>query len=311
MAVAEIYHTHLPVLLHEAVDNLITDPDGIYIDATFGRGSHSRAILEKLSPRGQLLAFDQDKDAIDYAHSKMQDKRFYIYHTSFTHIAAVVSDLAYNQQISGILFDLGVSSPQLDNPQRGFSFSKNAPLDMRMDTTRGITAGDWINSISEKDLAEVLWQYGEERFSRRIAKAIITQRQLKPISTTVELAELIKANIPGAEKYDRHPATRSFQAIRIAVNDELNALRQGLQAALDCLKITGRLAVISFHSLEDRIVKQFLQMQAKGPELPRGLPIQSSFQPKIALLGKIKPSQRELQINPRARSAILRLAEKR
>lgn len=309
----ENYNQHIPVLLNESVDHLVTATDGIYVDATFGRGSHSRAILSKLSPNGRLIAFDKDPDAITYAKQLIQDKRFSIYHSSFSRMQMVFNDLQLTGKITGILFDLGVSSPQLDNPDRGFSFVRKGRLDMRMDTSQGQSAVQWLAEVDETELANVLWQFGEEKFSRRIAKAIVAARATQPITTTEELVEIIKSATPKATHYqDKHPATRSFQAIRIAVNQELTELEQGLLQAYQALATHGRMAVISFHSLEDRIVKQFIRQREKGEELPRGLPIKGAhFQSTLKSVGKaIKPTENEINLNPRSRSAILRVAEK-
>lgn len=304
---------HIPVLLHEAVDHLVVATDGIYIDATFGRGSHSRAILDRLGPTGRLIAFDKDPEAIAYAHATIHDPRFHIIHSSFAQMRQHLNTLQLQGQIAGVLFDLGVSSPQLDNPERGFSFVREGKLDMRMDTSQGEDAAHWLASISEQELANVLYQYGEEKCSRRIARAIVAARQLQPITTTAQLSAIISSVMPRAKKpHDKHPATRSFQAIRIAVNGELTDLSTGLSEALAVLAPQGRLAVISFHSLEDRIVKQFIKTHEKGIEPPRGLPIKAyQFQAQLKTLGKaIKPSLAEVTTNPRARSAILRIAEK-
>lgn len=306
---------HIPVLLHEAVDALVTTTTGIYVDATFGRGSHSHAILQRLSQQGRLIAFDKDPEAVAYAKAHFsKDKRFTIIHSSFANLTRELNHLHLNGQINGILFDLGVSSPQLDNPERGFSFARSGKLDMRMDTTSGVDAITWIAQIGEKELADILWQYGEEKFSRRIARAIVTKRAEAPITTTAQLADIIKFAIPAPKKpHDKHPATRSFQAIRIAINAELTDLEQALNQSISALSKGGRLAVISFHSLEDRIVKQFIKQQEKGQPIPRGLPIKAKdFQAVLSSLGKpIKPSLTEINLNQRARSAILRIAEKR
>lgn len=310
---SEIFHQHTPVLLKEAVAGLITNKDGIYIDATFGRGSHSQAILNSLSDKGRLLAFDKDPEAVAYAERNfLQDKRFTILHSSFARMDVVLEELDLLGKINGILFDLGVSSPQLDNPDRGFSFAREGKLDMRMDTTHGISAMEWIASVKEEELADVLWQYGEEKLSRRIARAIVAARCVQPISSTTELAEIIKKAAPGKFS-DKHPATRSFQAIRILINQELSDLQNALMQSLDALSPSGRLAVISFHSLEDRIVKQFIRHHEKGPEVPRGLPIKNAtYQSTLHSVGKpIKPSEAEINLNVRARSAILRIAEKK
>lgn len=305
---------HIPVLLTEAVTHLVTAKDGIYVDATFGRGSHSRAILAQLSAHGRLIAFDKDPEAIQFAKTHFaSDERFQIEHASFASMQKVLSRLNVHGNITGVLFDLGVSSPQLDNPERGFSFSRSGRLDMRMDTTQGIDAATFIATVDEQALADILWQYGEEKASRRIARAIVLARAEKPITTTAELATVISSVLPRRyNPHDRHPATRSFQAIRIAINDELNELPQGLEQAYNTLKIGGRIAAISFHSLEDRIVKQFIRRHEKAPESPRGLPIKASaFQPKLRSIGKAtKPSEAETSQNPRARSAVLRIAEK-
>lgn len=310
---SDLFNGHIPVLLKEAVENLIVSPTGTYIDATFGRGSHSLAILQHLSPHGRLIAFDKDPDAIAYANAEIRDPRFKIFHCSFARMHMVLNELNLIGAIDGILFDLGVSSPQLDNPARGFSFVREGKLDMRMDTSQGTAAMTWLATIGEEELATVLWEYGEEKFSRRIARAIVETRKTTPIETTTQLAEIIKFAIPKPKKpQDKHPATRSFQAIRIAINQELTELEQGLAASLEALKPGGRLAVISFHSLEDRIVKQFIKRHEKGEELPRGLPIKGEhFKARLMTLSKpIKPSEKEVNTNPRARSAVLRLSEK-
>jgi len=310
----EMFHQHIPVLLNEAIAGLLTSPDGIYIDATFGRGSHTRAILNALSPKGRLIAFDKDPEAVAYAKKHFSDdKRFTILHHSFADLQTCLSEMNLFGQINGILFDLGVSSPQLDNPERGFSFAKEGKLDMRMDTSQGIDAMTWITRIPEEELADVLWKYGEEKFSRRIAKAIVTTREQKPITTTSQLADIIKFAIPKPKKpQDKHPATRSFQAIRIAINQELTDLERALAQALEALLPGGRLAVISFHSLEDRIVKQFIKHHEKGEDLPRGLPVKGKHHSaRLKSSGKpVKPEMKEINLNPRSRSAILRIAEK-
>lgn len=310
---SEFFQQHVPVLLNEVIVNLVTSSRGIYIDATFGRGSHSQAILNRLDANGRLIAFDKDPDAVAYAKAHFShDQRFSIIHASFAELKTHLQKHHLLEQINGILFDLGVSSPQLDNPQRGFSFMHEGELDMRMDTTSGQDAKTWLAEIDEKSLADILWQYGEEKFSRRIARAVVAARKIKPITTTSQLAEIIMRATPKQKSQDKHPATRSFQAIRIAVNQELLELEQGLNQALDALTVGGRLAVISFHSLEDRIVKQFIKHHEKGQELPRGLPIKASaFRAKLRSIGKpIKPSLQEVNVNPRSRSAILRIAEK-
>lgn len=310
---AEQFQAHIPVLLHEAVDGLVQSPSGIYVDATFGRGSHSSAILKKLNAEGRLIAFDKDPEAITHANQTIKDPRFSIHHASFADLSGVLARLNCMGQVEGILFDLGVSSPQLDTPERGFSFVREGRLDMRMDTSQGTDAMHWLASIAEQDLADVLWQYGEEKFSRRIARAIVSARAIAPITTTLQLADIITRAVPVKNYQDKHVATRSFQAIRIAVNQELTDLESALPQAFNALAVKGRFAVISFHSLEDRIVKQFVRLHEKGVELPRGLPIKNThaFGGRLKSVGKaIKPSQTELNLNPRARSAILRIAEK-
>ena len=304
---------HIPVLLREAVDALVTDPNGTYIDATFGRGSHSQAILQKLSTHGQLLAIDRDITAVAHAKESIHDQRFTMVHAAFSQLTSIVNQYQLAGKVTGILFDLGVSSPQLDTATRGFSFVRDGELDMRMDTTTGVDAKTWLASVDEKTLATVLWEYGEERFSRQIARRIVAERQIAPIATTKTLAEIIKSAIPARfRSHDRHPATQSFQAIRIAINNELQELEAVLPQALEMLSVRGRLVVISFHSLEDRIVKEFIRVQEKGEMLPRGLPIKDTgFTPRLHSVGKrIKPSESEIAANPRARSAILRIAEK-
>jgi 16S rRNA (cytosine1402-N4)-methyltransferase len=310
---SDTYHEHIPVLLNEAVDNLVVSPDGVYIDATFGRGSHSLAVLKKLGAKGRLIAFDKDLEAVAYAKATIKDPRFSIYHCSYARMQMVLEDLKLFGGIQGILFDLGVSSPQLDNPERGFSFVREGKLDMRMDTSQGMAAMTWLAKVDEKELATVLWEYGEEKFSRRIARAIVAARQEAPIETTTQLANIVKFAMPRPKKpQDKHPATRSFQAIRIAINQELTELQQALVVALDALVTGGRLAVISFHSLEDRIVKEFVKLNEKGVDLPRGLPMKGEhFQSRLKAVAKpIKPSLNEINLNPRARSAVLRIAEK-
>lgn len=303
---------HIPVMLSEVLMGLNLKPNGIYLDATFGRGGHSRAILSALGNEGCLLALDQDLDAVSYAQSHIQDSRFRIAHGTFADLAYWVEYFGVKGKLSGILMDLGVSSPQLDEGQRGFSFMKEGPLDMRMNKTVGITAADYVNTASEEAMTKIFFEYGEERFSRRIAQAIIRARTEKPFSTTTELAEVIKLAQPRKDLH-KHPATRVFQALRIEINQELKALESALKGSVDALEIGGRLAVISFHSLEDRMVKLFMQHQEKGPELPAHLPIPSHllYQPRFVRRGRaIKPSEQELAVNPRSRSAILRIGEK-
>jgi 16S rRNA (cytosine1402-N4)-methyltransferase len=305
-------HAHESVMLQEALDGLAIRPDGIYIDATFGRGGHTQAILERLSPSGRLIAIDRDPDAVNFAKEKFEaDARFSIFYGSFAQVKEVAMQAGVAGQVDGVLFDLGLSSPQIDNPERGFSFMQNGPLDMRMDTEQGLKASDFINTAPEKTLVEIFFLYGEERFSRRIANAIVLERQKHPIETTSALAEIVKEANPKWEKH-KHPATRVFQAIRIHVNQELDALKTGLDGAFDVLGIGGRLAVISFHSLEDRIVKQFMKLKSEGLQIPHGVPIRTcELNITFKRIGKaIKPSTEEIRRNVRARSAVLRIGEK-
>ncbi|MEJ6656486.1 MAG: 16S rRNA (cytosine(1402)-N(4))-methyltransferase RsmH [Pseudomonas sp.] len=303
---------HVSVLLNEALEGLAVRPDGIYIDGTFGRGGHSRAILQCLSEGGRLLGFDKDPEAIRVGNQlAAEDGRFVVVQRSFADMAEELRQRGLHGQVDGVLLDLGVSSPQLDDPQRGFSFLNDGPLDMRMNPDVGQSAAEWINTADEADIATVLWEYGEERFSRRMARAIVNRRAEQPFTRTGDLAEVIKVANPAWEKH-KHPATRAFQGIRIFINRELEDLTDGLHAALEVLAPGGRLAVISFHSLEDRQVKQFMRREAKGAPLPRGLPIRDAdIQTSLKLVGKaIKPSADEVAVNPRARSAVLRVAEK-
>ena len=304
---------HVSVLLSEALEGLAVNPDGLYIDGTFGRGGHSRAILQQLSSKGRLLGFDKDPEAIRVGNQlAAEDGRFVVVQRSFAEMAEELRNRDLHGQVDGVLLDLGVSSPQLDDPERGFSFLNDGPLDMRMNPALGQSAAEWINSAEEADIATVLWEYGEERFSPRMARAIVSRRAEQPFTRTADLAEVIKVANPAWEKH-KHPATRAFQGIRIFINRELDDLADGLRAALDVLAPAGRLAVISFHSLEDRQVKQFMRREAKGAPLPRGLPVRDAdIQVNLKLIGKaIKPSAAEIAANPRARSAVLRVAEKR
>ncbi len=305
-------HQHQPVLLAEVITHLGIKPDGIYIDATFGRGGHAQAVLGCLGPTGRLLAMDKDPEAIACANQHFSsDKRFSIYHGSFAKLKTFIENQQVTGKVDGILFDLGVSSPQLDNPERGFSFQQSGKLDMRMDSSSGVDAATWIESVAESELANVLWEYGEERYSRRIARAIVAARVEAPIATTQQLAEIIAKAHPAWEK-GKNPATRSFQAIRIAINHELDDLKQGLDQALEALNVGGRLLVISFHSLEDRIVKHFIQHHERGDHLPARLPVKHiDHAPRLKRLGRaIQASAIEVARNPRARSAVLRIAEK-
>ncbi|SDR76346.1 16S rRNA (cytosine1402-N4)-methyltransferase [Halopseudomonas xinjiangensis] len=304
---------HISVLLNEALVGLDVRPDGLYVDGTFGRGGHSRAILDKLGESGRLIAFDKDPEAIRVGDQlAAEDGRFVVVRRSFADMAEELRQRGESGTVDGVLLDLGVSSPQLDDPERGFSFLNDGPLDMRMDPTQGQSAAQWINSASEADIATVLFEYGEERFSRRMAKAIVMRRAEQPFTRTADLAEVIKQANPAWEKH-KHPATRAFQGIRIFINRELDDLSLGLKAALEVLAPGGRLVVISFHSLEDRLVKQFMRLEAKGAPIPRGLPIrESDISVSVNLVGKaIKPSADEVSANSRSRSAVLRIAEKR
>ncbi|WP_062268916.1 16S rRNA (cytosine(1402)-N(4))-methyltransferase RsmH [Endozoicomonas arenosclerae] len=308
MSLQEQSDQHITVLLNEAVEALVTDPDGIYVDGTFGRGGHSRAVLDKLSDTGRLLGIDKDPRAIAVADQLAEsDSRFSIYHGSF----AELEEALKGQKVDGVLLDLGVSSPQLDNAERGFSFMQDGPLDMRMNTTCGESAADWINRAEEQEISKVIWELGEDRFSRRIARAIVREREEEPITTTKRLAGIIASASPSREK-GKHPATRAFQAIRIHINRELDDLVDCLDVALEVLKPGGRLVVISFHSLEDRIAKRFIRKQVKGDELPRWMPVtEDQLNKRMRAIGKaIKPSDQEVKANPRARSAVMRIAEK-
>lgn len=303
---------HETVLLHPAVDALVTDRAGFYVDGTFGRGGHSRLILEKLDVDGKLLAIDYDPEAVLVGLQLMQqDSRFKIFQGSFADIDVHIAGLGFIPQVSGILLDLGVSSPQLDDAERGFSFTNDGPLDMRMDPDHGFSAAEWIAAASEEEIANVIYEFGEERYSRRIAKAIVRGRAVEPITRTLQLAEIVKLANPAWEKH-KHPATRAFQAIRIFINRELESLEKLLLKALGLLAPGGRLVVISFHSLEDRIVKQFIQRQSKGDDFPRDLPVMTSaIKPLLMKIGKaIKAGEDEVAQNPRSRSAVMRVAEK-
>lgn len=305
-------YEHKPVLLNEAIDALDIDPMGIYVDGTFGRGGHARAILEKLGDTGRLIAFDKDPQAIATAQQKLRDEpRFKIHHGSFAQMEQYLGEQQLIGCINGILLDLGVSSPQLDDPQRGFSFQQSGPLDMRMNDRQGMSAAQWLNKAKEADIADVLYEYGEERYSRRIARAIVLAREQEPLSDTRQLAEIIKQAHPRWEK-SKHPATRSFQGIRIFINNELGDLDACLEQSYRCLAKGGRLAVISFHSLEDRKVKQFFKRMVEGEKLPPDLPVMDeAVNRKMKLVGKrIKAGKQELSLNPRARSAVLRVATK-
>jgi 16S rRNA (cytosine1402-N4)-methyltransferase len=300
--------SHRTVLLEEAIDALAIRADGAYIDATFGRGGHSRLILDRLGPRGRLIALDKDPEAVAAA-KRISDARFCVVHASFAELAGVLDRLGL-EGVDGVLLDLGVSSPQFDNAARGFSFRRDGPLDMRMDTSRGQTAAQWLDTASEAEIREVIRDYGEERFAKQIAKAIVAARQRGPVVTTGQLADIVGAAVRTREK-NKDPATRTFQAVRIYLNQELAHLSLALPQILERLTPGARLAVISFHSLEDRIVKQFMRDAARA-DVPIRLPLRERElpQPRLRLIGKpVRPSADEIAANPRARSATLRVAE--
>lgn len=305
-------YQHTTVLLQETVDAVLARPDGIYVDGTFGRGGHSRALLARLAPTARLVAFDKDPDAIAAARSgetAITDPRFSILHTSFAGAVHALRELGISQ-VDGVLLDLGVSSPQIDTPERGFSFRFDGPLDMRMDTTRGETAAEFLARADERLLTQVIRDHGEERFAASISKAIVARRESgKPVRTTAELAELVAGSVRTREP-GQNPATRTFQALRIFVNAELEELEQGLNAALSLLAPGGHLAVISFHSLEDRIVKTFIARESRA-EIDRRAPFAEPVRPlRLRALGRIRASAAEVAANPRSRSAVLRVAER-
>jgi 16S rRNA (cytosine1402-N4)-methyltransferase len=303
--------SHESVMLQEAVAGLAVQPNGIYIDATYGRGGHSQAILKLLGDNGQLISIDKDPEAVADANKRFaNESRIKVFHRSFAQVAEVAKSAQVAGSVNGVLFDLGVSSPHFDEARRGFSFSREGPLDMRMDTTRGMTAAEWLAQVSESELITVLRNYGEERYARRIAAAVIAARQQQAIDTTTRLAAIISAAVPSRERH-KHPATRSFQAIRIYINQELEELKTSLEQVLDVLAVGGRLVAISFHSLEDRIVKQFIQRHTGQYDLPRHLPIQhDQICQRLQKVGRYSPSETEVNNNPRARSAVCRVAEK-
>jgi 16S rRNA (cytosine1402-N4)-methyltransferase len=306
------HYQHQTVLLHEAVELLITEPAGCYVDATFGRGGHSRLILDQLSAAGQLLAFDKDPQAVAAAAAWASDSRFTIKHQSFSSLVSVLKQCRWQGEVAGILLDLGVSSPQLDNPERGFSFTQDGPLDMRMNSQIGLSAADWLAQARETEIADALYHYGEERYARRMARAIVAARQYQPITRTAQLAAIVAAANPRWEQ-GKNPATRAFQGIRIQINGELDELQLVLEQALEGLRVGGRLVVISFHSLEDRLVKRFMRTHVKGDQnLPTGLPFtEHELHRRLRLVGKkYRASAEEVAHNPRARSAVMRVAEK-
>ncbi|MBB1417223.1 16S rRNA (cytosine(1402)-N(4))-methyltransferase RsmH [Pseudoalteromonas sp. SG44-1] len=304
---------HISVLMDETIEGLAIKPDGIYMDGTFGRGGHSGQILARLGEHGRLQAIDQDPQAIKSAEKFADDSRFAIAHTRFSNLYEVAEQNDLLGKVDGILLDIGVSSPQLDDAERGFSFMKDGPLDMRMDPTSGRSAAQWLAEAELEDIVHVIKTYGEEKFGRRIAHKVLEVRAHTPITTTKQLADLVDEAVPVKDKF-KHPATRTFQAIRIYINSELEEIQTALQAALGVLKPGGRLVVISFHSLEDRIVKQFIKKQSKGAALPRGLPLtdaQINQNLTLKAVGKaIKPSEAEVDRNPRSRSSVLRVAQR-
>ncbi len=303
---------HKPVLAREAFEALAVQADGLYIDATFGRGGHTALILGALGPEGRVLAFDRDPAAIEAGHRRFPDEvRLTLVGAPFADIAARVSQLSKERAVRGILFDLGVSSPQLDDPARGFSFRSDGPLDMRMDPQSGEPVSAWLSRAGEPEIREVIATLGEERFARRIAGQIVEQRAKSPLTTTLQLADLVSRAVRLREP-GRHPATRTFQALRMHINDELGQLRSALAQALELLEVGGRLAVISFHSLEDRIAKQFIQSHSTVDPIFAGLPvIPDAMQPRLARIGsKVRPTDAEVAANPRSRSSVLRIARK-
>lgn len=302
------------MLLHEAIDALAIQPEGRYVDGTFGRGGHSRLLLQSLGANGELLGFDKDPQAIATAQQlENEDSRFHIVQRSFAELGEELQARGWAGKLDGVLLDLGVSSPQLDQADRGFSFQQDGPLDMRMNPNAGISVAQWLETVTQEELADVFKTYGEERFAKRMARAVVERQAEQPFTRTGDLAQVLKDANPAWEK-GKHPATRAFQGLRIYINNELGDLERGLDAALESLAVGGRLVVISFHSLEDRIVKLFMRKHAKGEQdrLPRHLPIQAAvFEPRLKLLGKAQTaSDAEVSANPRARSAIMRVAEK-
>ena len=303
--------SHIPVLLHEALNGLCIKQDRVYLDCTFGRGGHSRAILASLGEFGRLIGLDRDPSAVSVGMKLAQeDPRFQMIHTAFSKLEGALDKLGV-ERLEGILMDLGVSSPQLEEAHRGFSFQVDGPLDMRMDPTTGESAAEWVARADTKEIAHVLWVFGEERFSRRISRAIVEARSTKPIQTTAQLGKIISDAQP-IKDHNKHPATRAFQAIRLYINGELTEVEQGLNAAMNRLDVGGRLAVISFHSLEDRLVKRAMRDASRPPRGDPRMPLPDNLaKSKLRLIGKaIKAGPEELQMNPRARSAVLRVAER-
>ena len=303
---------HITVLLKEAVEALVTNADGFYVDGTFGRGGHSAELLNKVSENGIVLAIDKDPQAIESGRELFkQDSRLRLVHGSFADMSNFVDDQAHMGKVSGVLLDLGVSSPQLDEADRGFSFMRDGPLDMRMDTSAGLSAAEWIASAEEQEISRVIKEYGEERFARRMASAVVRERSKTPITRTVQLASILAAAHPAWER-GKHPATKAFQAIRIFINRELDDLEVLLNRVIDVLEVGGRLVVISFHSLEDRRVKRFIRDQERGIKLPKNLPVRDVERGvRLKKVGKaIKPTDLEVGDNIRSRSAVMRVAER-
>jgi|TARA_B110000114_G_scaffold61747_1_gene65643 16S rRNA (cytosine1402-N4)-methyltransferase len=311
-AMTETTTAHTTVLLHEAVDALVIDPDGFYVDGTFGRGGHTAELLSKLSPQGSVVAIDKDPQAIAEGQVRFsEDTRLQLVHGTFADLSEIVAQMGKTGELSGVLLDLGVSSPQIDQAERGFSFMRDGPLDMRMDTSKGLSAAEWIASADEQEIARVIKEYGEERFARRMASAVVKEREKTPITRTVQLAGILAAAHPAWER-GRHPATKAFQAIRIFINRELDDLEALLAQIIDTLKVGGRLVVISFHSLEDRRVKRFIRDQEQGIKLPKNLPIRDVDRGvRLIKVGKaVKPAVSEVDANVRSRSAVMRTAER-
>ncbi|MBT8048805.1 MAG: 16S rRNA (cytosine(1402)-N(4))-methyltransferase RsmH [Xanthomonadales bacterium] len=304
-------YQHQPVLREEVLEALNIRPDGKYVDGTFGRGGHSRAILARLSGKGCLLSLDRDPEAIAAGEElQSEDSRFSIVRGNFADLERYVREWGVEEGLDGILLDIGVSSPQLDDPDRGFSFMGDGPLDMRMDPLQGVSAKEWLAEAPERELTRVFWEFGEERYARRIARNIVMSRHKQRLETTGQLARLIEETIGRREK-KKHPATRCFQAIRIFINDELTNLKKGLDSAIRLLRPGGRLVVISFHSLEDRLVKRTFREAVRPGKVRRNIPQHPDLKPVLKLVGKaVKASETELSVNPRARSAVMRVAEK-
>mgnify|MGYP001208161774 CR=1 FL=1 len=303
---------HIPVMLNQAVDFMNISPDGSYLDATFGFGGHSREILNHLDNNGRLYAIDKDHDAIGMVNPEiMNDKRFSLKHGCFSNLDELTRDWGIHGSVNGILFDLGVSSHHLDEPKRGFSFNKKGIVDMRFDQSNGISACDWIQDVDEQTLSNVIWKFGEERYSRKIARSIIFERDREPINNTDQLSHIIDRAMPKKDKH-KHNATRTFQAIRIFINKELDVLKDALISSYNILAPKGRLVLITYHSLEDRVIKDFLAVTDKNVSVPRGLPIKSEFLKKMfnIVAKSIKPSNEEIKLNPRSRSAKLNILEK-